>query len=243
MMRTIERSTRPGAVVYWHSTVKIREAWFVEWLPATELYKIPFSCAAHRAFLLDHYTLSASHYRVFKQYYALQRTLYWPQIIEDIGRTLQDCCDCCMERVHSRKKVKTLKLFPSKKPLESGAIDTLGSLTNLRDYKHILVITCRLSNMIRTVPLKPIKAINVDKTFFDHWVQCFGTQLSIHAENDTKYTSMLLSFIRNLLCIKNLYTIKYHPQRNSQAESFDRTLLASLSAYYQRTSKVLDGVL
>ena len=39
------------------------------------------------------------------------------------------------------------------------------------------------------------------------------------------------------LGIKNLYTTTYHPQRNGQAELFNRNLLASLRAYISEYPK------
>ena len=92
-------------------------------------------------------------------------------------------------------KVKPSKLFPTKRPLESVAIDILVPLSSLKGFKYILMITCRFSMLMRTVPLRSIKAINVEKAFFDHLVLYFGAPASMLADNGTHFTSKLFSFV------------------------------------------------
>ena len=185
-----------------------------------------------RALYLSHYTRTAGHPGVSRQYYTMRQSMYWPSMMLDIQKQSRNCCDCGRERVKLRKHQAPLKLFPASSPLEYVAIDILGPLPKAKSGdRFILVITDRFSKFTRAVPMKTISALNVCKIFLDHWVFAYGAPTHVLSDNGSQFASKLFQFVCSSLGVRNVFTTTYHPQTNGQAERFNRTLLHGLRVF------------
>ena len=89
------------------------------------------------------------------------------------------------------RKSSLLICFLLRSHLRFGVIDILGPLTSSKGYKYILVVTYQLFKLRRTMPLKLIKEIKVEKAFFHHWLQCFDEPSSILADDGVYFPSKL----------------------------------------------------
>lgn len=67
----------------------------------------------------------------------------------------------------------------------------------------------------------------VAETFTTLWGFLYGPPSRLFSDIGTQFGADVC----RLLCISNLYTKAYHPKTNSQAEQFNRTLLAALRHY------------
>ena len=185
-----------------------------------------------RVLNMGHHTTLAGHPGGRKMYYTLRKDYYWPALAVDCYATVRNCSDCARERVKLRRNSKRLRLFPAKGPLEETSIDILGELIRTpRGNKYLVVITDRFSKLVRTVPLKRIRASDIADAFVQHWVLVYGPPISVLADNGGQFISKFFQSVCSRLGIKNIFTTTYHPQTNGQAERFNRTILSAIRHY------------
>lgn len=85
--------------------------------------------------------------------------------------TACNCTTLAKNGVKLWRAKKEVKLFPARAPLESVALDILGSLIKIRrGHIFLLVIANRYSRLTRTVPLNMITALAVPRAFIHQWV-------------------------------------------------------------------------
>ena len=186
-----------------------------------------------RVLYLSHYTPLAGHPGITKQFYTMRQTFYWPGMVADIRKTLQNCHACVQERIKLRTHSAPMKLFPARRPLEFVAIDILGPLEKdaTDGSRYILVITDRFSKLTKAIPLRKIGALQVAQAFLVHWCFNYGFPAVLLSDNGSQFTAALFKTVCTELGIKQVFTTTYHPQTNGQAEKFNRTILAGIRAF------------
>ena len=96
------------------------------------------------------------------------------------------------------------------------AIDILRVLIKApRGNRYMLVISDRFSKLIWTVPLKKIAASEVAKPFVRHRVFPYGAPIWLLSDNGKQFIAKLFGETCQMLGVKNLYMITYHPQSNA----------------------------
>lgn len=125
-----------------------------------------------------------------------------------------------------------MELFPAKAPLEHVSLDILRTLLRTRrGYEYPLVIMDLFSKLVRTVALKRITAAEVSKAFVHHWVFVYGPRVHLLPDNGKQFIAKFFQDVFRILGIKNVFIATYYPQRNRQAERFNRTILQALCHY------------
>ena len=108
----------------------------------------------------------------------------------------------------------------------------------------MLVISHRFTKLTQAIPLKRITAYDVAAAFVEHWVFKYGAPATLLPDNGSQFVAHFFRRVCNILCCilversalrngvllqgHNIFTTTYHPQRNGQVESFNRTLAAML---------------
>ena len=170
-----------------------------------------------RLLFLSHHTPVTGHPGITRQYYTMRQTFYWPSMAADIRAVSRSCHLCAQERMKLRTHKSTLKLFPAKEPLEFVAIDLLGPLPkSTKGFKHLLVMTDRYSKLAQVVPLREITALNVAKSFVNHWILHYGPPARLLSDNGSQFISKLFQYVCTELKVRNVFTTTYHPQTNGQ---------------------------
>ena len=98
----------------------------------------------------------------------------------------------------------------------------------------------RFTKLVRTVPLKNIRAKDVAKAFVTNWVMAYGPPKRVLSDNGKQFTSRLFQHTCRLLGAKNVFTTAYHPQSNGQVERYNRTILNALRHYTADHPKTWD---
>jgi transposase InsO family protein len=115
-------------------------------------------------------------------------------------------------------------------------MDILGPLPRTKHgNRFLLKISDRFSKVTKTVPLRTVTALSVARAFcdhWDHWVYLYGPPLSLLTYNGPQFTVKFFLAVCTELRIKKIFTTAYHPQTNGQVERFNRTIIASLRAYF-----------
>ena len=62
----------------------------------------------------------------------LRRYVYWPTMVVDVYKHVEQCPSCANNRLSERRHTSTMKLFPALEPFSGLAMDFLGPLTTSR---------------------------------------------------------------------------------------------------------------
>ena len=106
------------------------------------------SSLRHRLLRLAHHSPLAGHPGQTRLHRRLRRSYYWPHMAAHVGAAVRECAPCAKNRLRLLRKASQMKLFPATAPLESVAIDILGSLPkSSRGYLFMLVISDRFTKL------------------------------------------------------------------------------------------------
>ncbi len=124
-------------------------------------------------------------------YQTLRRNYCWPALPVKVYQVVRNLYDFAKERLRSRKRSAVLKLFPAAAPLDDVAMSLLGKLIETgRGNKHLLVITDRFNKLVRVIPLRTMRAIDIARV---------STRLSVCLQRADKYPHRKWSAIHGLV--------------------------------------------
>jgi len=194
-----------------------------------------------RLLLYQHQSVLAGHAGSRKMYDTLHRYVYWPTIVVDVYKHVDQCPACAKNRLSERRHASTMKLFPALERFSGPAMDLLGPLTTSRGgHKHELVIRDRFTKVTRAIPLLDATALTVSSAFMDACVAAYGIPDSVLTDNGPQFASFYYQGILGLLGIASNYTSPYDPQTNGQVERYHRTLVRQLRCYIAEHQKEWD---
>jgi len=180
----------------------------------------------------QHQSVLAGHPGSRRMYDTLRRYVYWPTMVVDVYKHVEQCPACAKNRLSERRHTSTMQLFPALEPFSGLAMDLLGPLTISRGgHKHVLVICDRFTKLTRAIPLRVATALTVSSALIDTWVAAYGIPDSVLTDNGPQFASVYYQGILGLLGMASNYTSPYHPQTNGQVERYNRTLVRQLRCY------------
>jgi len=148
-------------------------------------------------------------------YDTLRRYVYWPTMVVDVYKHVEQCPACAKNRLSERRHTSTMKLFPALEPFPGLAMDLLGPLTTSRGgHRHVLVICDRFTKLTRAISLRDAKALTVSSAFIDTWVAAYGIPDSVLTDNGPQFASVYYHGILGLLDMASNYTSPYRLQTN-----------------------------
>jgi len=190
----------------------------------------------------QHQSVLAGHPGSRRMYDVRRRYVWWPTMVVDVYKHVEQCPACAKNRLSERRHTSTMKLFPALEPFSGLAMDLLGPLTTSRgDHKHVLVICDRFTKLTRAIPLRDATALTVSSALIDTWVAAYGIPDSVLTDNGPQFASVYYQGILGFLGIASNYTSPYHPQTNGQVERYNRTLVRHLRCYIAEHQKEWDS--
>lgn len=195
-------------------------------------------------FHLFHSIPTAGHLGREKTLYAVMQQFYWPGMTSDIARWIQLCLDCCRSKTSNVSKV--LPLHDSEAPsvpFQRVHIDvnSMPIYTQAGNHK-VLVITDALTKWVEAYAMPNERAVTVAECVVD-FVARHGCPLEIHTDQGTNFESKLFQRLCDEFGINRTHTTSHHPQGNSPAENFNRTLNAMLRPFITQYNNNWDRLL
>jgi Integrase zinc binding domain/Integrase core domain len=186
-----------------------------------------------RVLSLTNYPRSSVHPGGTRLFASLRRDFFWPPMAADCRAFVTLCPFCARKELKGkRRSTKFLKLLPPSGPLEFISIDILGPLLKTKSGHQYLVINSdRFSKLTRAVPVRNVTAETVEIAFFNEWRSLYGIPLVLLSDNSPQFASRFFQAVCATVVVEQLFTSTYHPQTNSQVESFNRTVLEKLTHY------------
>ncbi len=167
----------------------------------------------------------------FAGHQGIERTLqltrlrcYWPTLTADVTNYVQGCIRCKISK-EPMPRIKTLMTpIIANRPLEIVAMDFTLLEMSTSGHENVLVMTDIFSKYTLAIPTKDQTAKTVCKTFVKEWIQKLGIPERIHSDQGRSFENSIISDLCRIYKITKSKTTPYHPQGNSQAERFNRTM-------------------
>lgn len=181
----------------------------------------------------------AGHEGVFKTLARLRQKFWWPAMARDVDQFVKNCLTCQKSKIQGKRVTGEASSHPWPvpcKPNERIHADLMGPLrTSEEGNKYILVITDAFSKYTVVAAIKNKEAQTVGEAIFKEWIVRFSCPLIIVTDNGKEFSNKLAKELYKLLGIDHRKTSANHPQTNSAAESFNRSIIKYMTT-------VLDNV-
>jgi len=163
-----------------------------------------------------------------RMYDTLRRYVYWPTMVVDVDKHVEQCPACAKNRLSEKRNTSALKLFPDLEPFSGLAMDLFGPMTLFRGgHRHVLVISDPFAKLTRAIPLRDATELMVPSAFIDTWVAAYGIPDAVLTDNGPHLSLVYYQGILGFLGIPSHYTSSYHPRTNGQVERYNRSLQAA----------------
>ena len=176
-----------------------------------------------------HNSLLGGHMGVFKTSHRLRNEFFWPGMAKDIEAHVRSCRTC--QEASSKGKDKEPLITPI--PIPSGPgqrihADLFGPIRSPGPsgplHKHfVCVITDAFSKFTRAYVMDNKTAETAAETILKD-IYVFGCPKMCITDQGAEWTNALQKAIWDGLNIEHKTTTPYHPQCNSQVETFNKTM-------------------
>ena len=116
-------------------------------------------------------------------------------------------------------------------------MDLFGPLHSaVSTNRYILVITDAFSKWteIRAIPNK--EASTVAQAFYEEWISRHGVPETVVSDNGLEFCNSIMKNLQNRYQFKHRCTAVAHPQTNSAAESFNRTIIKHMRTFLENNT-------
>lgn len=190
-----------------------------------------------RILRLAHDSPNAGHPGRAKQYDIIRRAYWWPRLLKNIKRFVRNCHGC------ARSKISQDKYHGLLKPLEIPnrrwahlSMDFIVGLPVSKDHfgrrcTNILVVTDRLTKMVRYIPMDKMDALSTARAFYLWIWKDFGFPLTTISDRGTQFVSDFWYELCKLGGTQAILSTAYHPETDGQTERANAILEQYLRAY------------
>jgi len=98
-------------------------------------------------------------------------------------------------------------------------------------HEYIMVITDRLSKLVRAIPMGQTRAVDCASVILDYWIGVYGPPARVLSDGGPQFTAQFWHQVCNLLSVEAKVTTPSRPQNNEQAERFSRRMGRILDHY------------
>jgi Reverse transcriptase (RNA-dependent DNA polymerase)/RNase H-like domain found in reverse transcriptase/Integrase zinc binding domain/Integrase core domain len=188
----------------------------------------------HRILDAAHFSLPYWHPGSRKMLQIIRRTFCWEKIQKDIQEYIKGCVTCQRIRPNPSSVPLTERCHPPSAPFDRIYMDFWGPIKwGPQGMSHILLtIVDNHTKWAEAVPLADKRAETIARTLIIVWISRFGAPKFLVTDNDTSFTSQVLTDLASTFGIKQIQATPYHPQGNAIVESFHRTLKKTLARLY-----------
>ena len=194
--------------------------------------------------------ISANHGPAISGHWGLERTMervmvdfFWPTMAKDITSFLDLCpvCQQIRDPKGSKERVPLSPWPPATAMNQRIHADLVGPMKASNpespdvERKHVLVITDAFDRWVELSVLPDKSARTVGKAIFRSWICRWGCPALVVVDGGMEFASSCLKNILTCLGSARHVISPIHPQANSQAERFNRSLKAYLTAMDEST--------
>ena len=181
-----------------------------------------------------HSTPCAGHLGETKTLNRLLPRYYWKNMRETVKQFVKSCRTCQQTKARNHKPFGLLQ--PIEPPSTKWEVITMDFVLPLPEtkngYSGILNVVCKLSKMIRIIPIKStISAPEVAIKFKEHVYRHHGLPSKIISDRDSLFMSKFWKELFRSLGAKLAPSTAYHPQTDGQSEIVNRKVEEMIRAF------------
>jgi transposase InsO family protein len=160
----------------------------------------------------------------------LKALYYWPQRRRSVVVWCANCKLCAARKGPKQRQKGPMQIYHVGAPMERLAVDILGPLPVTESgNKYLLVAVDHFTKWPEAVPLPNQEAATIAEALMTHVFSKFGVCAELFSDQGANFESRLIAEVCKVLGMHKTHSSSYFPCSNGVAESFNRTLLQSLS--------------
>jgi hypothetical protein len=189
--------------------------------------------------VLDAAHSTIGHYGDLRTSEYVRRWFWWPKMGPEIEKFCASCGACKMAKSFTQKPVGLLHSLPvPDRPWESIGMDFVGPFPPCLGYDYLLVVICRLTNIVALSPMRVTDtSLDVAWIFVRDIVRLHGVPQSIVSDQDSKFTSKFWRELHRLTGTKLLMSTSFHPQTDGASERAIRNVSQILRTVVDPTQR------
>ena len=142
--------------------------------------------------------------------------------------TVKGCLRC--KQFEALLAITDLVTIESTEPLDLLHIDIVNMETTMVTrktpvVKKVLVVVDHFTRYVRAYVVPDRMAGTIAKTLYENYFSVFGFLCRLMSDQAPEFVSGVLTALCNLLQVKKLHTLPYHPQLNGAVERTHQTLM------------------
>ena len=189
--------------------------------------------AMHKELLVEaHNSKLVGHQGAYKSLARIQGHFFWPKMDEAMREHVAKC-NTCMATTNkgTTDPPRQQQLQIPTGPNWRVHVDLFGpQKCNDGKKRFVLVATDAFTKMVALRVIDDKSANTVATGILESWCYVYGVPKSIISDQGLEFTNELARCLWSALQIKHTTTTPYHPQCNSSAEVFNRTMKRYLAA-------------
>jgi hypothetical protein len=164
----------------------------------------------------------------------LQQSYFWPGMAGDVAEFVRKCEICQRAKdppAWKRMKAPLQPLPVPDMPNERIHLDLFSVPKRSQNgNSQVLVITDAFSKWVELVPIPDKSAETVAEAVFNRWICRYACPNEVVTDRGREFCNRLADEMWQKLEVEHKRTAAYHPQTNTSAESFNRTMIKILRA-------------
>ena len=208
-----------------HAILENGLIWILENNTPKKLLYVPFAIRQDLLYSA-HGDLLTGHDGVEKTKQRLKQCYFWLNMDNDIKEHIQMCLKCQTTKRDKFPRKAELQPMPQcSLPNQRIHLDLFGPcVTSDMGNKYVLTMTDAFTKYAEVVAIPNKEAATVATELFNKWICRYGCPSIIHTDQGKEFINKIAEELYQKLDIKATNTAPAHPQCNSQAEVFNKTL-------------------
>ena len=187
--------------------------------------------------LASHSTRTGGHGGVDRTVTRVQLEYWWPGLVQDVRRFVAACVVCRANKTPLPAKAPLNPLPVPTQPNDRVHVDLFGPLrTSTAGNKYIVVMTDAFTKYAELASITDKTAQTVAQVFLERWICRFSAPTVVVTDQGKEFCNKLLERVCELWDIEKIRTTAFHPQTNSAAESYNRTIIKYMRAVLQENA-------